>query len=235
MVLAPDSPVRYCTASRNSSSISACFGFQDPRITKSDGRVIQAGPGQAGEEDLLETQENRPRLDKGTIIFPASCGTKPSGAKHPELLQNKAEYPGTSSQVALTALRCETQIAKLDLVYSRVDWQLRSNKQTVGAIITHATENNLLNSHQQLNSQPIPCDVIAISQGHVELPYRIQYSDWDNLLKYVRMEHIVKYHNYYNVLWVGWEDGVATQRGIGIISKAAWDALGAESVSFILG
>jgi hypothetical protein len=78
-------------------------------------------------------------------------------------LLNKAQYPEPFSQVAFTALRCETQIAKLDLVYSREDWQLRSNKQTVGAIIQHATEDNLLNFHKQPDSQPIPCDVVAIS------------------------------------------------------------------------
>jgi hypothetical protein len=69
----------------------------------------------------------------------------------------------------------------------------------------------------------------------VELPYRIENSDWENLLKYVKTERLIEYHSYYNVLWLGWKDGVATRRGIGIVSKAAWDALGAETASFILG
>lgn len=150
-------------------------------------------------------------------------------------LLNKTQCPETSSQVAFTALRCKTQIARLDLVYSCEDWQLRSNKQIIGAIIPQATEDSLLKSHEQPGAQPIPCDVIAISQGHVQFPKLFPASDWRNLIKYARIEHTREYQDYYNVLWVGWEDGVAVRRGIGIVLQSVWDTLGAKTVSFIMG
>jgi hypothetical protein len=87
-------------------------------------------------------------------------------------------------------LRCETQIAKLDLVYSHERWQLRSNEQTIGAIISHATEHSLLNPRRQLGSQPVFCDVIAISQGHVELPSRIEYSEWRIFLNILELKTV---------------------------------------------
>jgi hypothetical protein len=34
---------------------------------------------------------------------------------------------------------------------------------------------------------------------------------------------------------IGWEGDVAYRRGLGLVQKAAWDALGAKSMTFKLG
>jgi hypothetical protein len=40
---------------------------------------------------------------------------------------------------------------------------------------------------------------------------------------------------FYNVMCIGWEGDVAYRRGLGLVQKAAWDALGAKSMTFKLG
>jgi hypothetical protein len=40
---------------------------------------------------------------------------------------------------------------------------------------------------------------------------------------------------FYNVMCIGWDGDVAYRRGLGLVQKAAWDALGAKSMTFKLG
>jgi hypothetical protein len=42
-------------------------------------------------------------------------------------------------------------------------------------------------------------------------------------------------YDYYNVLCIEWQDGVAYRRGIGRIQKRAWDRMGYEELNIILG
>lgn len=155
--------------------------------------------------------------------------------RYPWPLPTIAQCSATSSQIAFTALRCETEIAKLDMFYCDEGWQLKYDEQAVGAMIPHATEYGLLNPDEPLYTQAISCEVIAVSRGHVEIPELIRFSALEYLLEHARIQGTTEYHDYYNVLWVGWKDGVAVRRGIGIVLQSAWDALGAKTVSFILG
>jgi hypothetical protein len=40
---------------------------------------------------------------------------------------------------------------------------------------------------------------------------------------------------FYNVLWVGWRDGVAVRQGIGRVDKAVWELQSREEINLVLG
>jgi hypothetical protein len=40
---------------------------------------------------------------------------------------------------------------------------------------------------------------------------------------------------FYNIMCIEWEEDVAYNKGIGLVQKPAWDALGAETITFKLG
>ena len=69
-------------------------------------------------------------------------------------------------------------------------------------------------------TKPMPCDIVAISRGFAftePMPFEEEV------------------YTFYNVLWVKWEDGIAYRRGIGRVSKDAWEELPKEDINLVLG
>ncbi|KAF6838242.1 heterokaryon incompatibility protein [Colletotrichum plurivorum] len=66
----------------------------------------------------------------------------------------------------------------------------------------------------------IPINIVAISRGlHFPDPQPRERETW----------------SFYNVLWVAWEDGIASRKGIGRVKRSAWEGLQKEDVSLVLG
>jgi hypothetical protein len=42
-------------------------------------------------------------------------------------------------------------------------------------------------------------------------------------------------YEWYNVLWVEWEEGIAYRKGVGRIEKAMWEAQELEWIDLVLG
>ncbi len=42
-------------------------------------------------------------------------------------------------------------------------------------------------------------------------------------------------YTFYDMLWVGWEDGVAYRRGAGLVRKDAWEESEKEDIYLVLG
>jgi hypothetical protein len=46
---------------------------------------------------------------------------------------------------------------------------------------------------------------------------------------------ILSYYEYYNVLWIEWENGIAYRKALGRVYKEAWEAQELEEVDIVLG
>ncbi|KAF2996644.1 hypothetical protein E8E13_003203 [Curvularia kusanoi] len=192
-------------------------------------------------DELMEPPKSWQRHGKGKDQFFTRLEDKDGNNKYPWPLPDINQYPGTSSDVTFTALRCETQVATLDAVDTSGGYalDLMCNGELVGSM-----KPDLMSVyHEQLDSQSVSCDVIVISHGHVERPEYVRSTLYlSRLLACAGIKDIRggryrygEYHDYYNVLWVGWENGVAVRRGIGIVLQDAWDSLETKTISFILG
>jgi hypothetical protein len=42
-------------------------------------------------------------------------------------------------------------------------------------------------------------------------------------------------YEYYNVLWIEWDDGVAYRKAVGRVEKRVWESLSLESIDLVLG
>lgn len=100
----------------------------------------------------------------------------------------------------------------------------------IGVLVPHSTEWEYLDANPRQH-----CQVIAISQGHVIFPGDLDQSELHNHLYYHGLEEITEYHDFYHVLWIGWEGNVAVRRGLGIVLQAAWDSLETETANIHLG
>jgi len=51
--------------------------------------------------------------------------------------------------------------------------------------------------------------------------------------------HLERYcpeaRDFYNVLWIEWTDGVAYRKGVGFVTKEAWEAADRELIDVVLG
>ncbi|KAF4969172.1 hypothetical protein FSARC_3548 [Fusarium sarcochroum] len=66
---------------------------------------------------------------------------------------------------------------------------------------------------------PLPVDVVVVSCGRIfPCPQPVEEESW----------------NFYNVLWVEWEGGLARRKGVGKVERKAWDRLEKKNVSLVL-
>jgi hypothetical protein len=80
----------------------------------------------------------------------------------------------------------------------------------------------------------MPCELVMTSEGYVvEGPIEASFSEW-KLEERPRRPDGEKYE-FYNVLWVKWEDGIAYRNGCGRVMKSAWEALDPEWIDLTLG
>lgn len=172
------------------------------------------------------------------------------GRKHPFPLPDKSQYTEPLYERETITVHCTAQTATVELggpydpsttqarqPYSRPEdhpsrrsWQLMSQGRSIGIMIPQSTELQKLDVEKS-----VPCLVVAISQGHVESPEDLNMSELHNHLHYHGFGDVEEYHDFYHVLWIAMEDGIATRKGLGIVSQREWDKLFPENASFILG
>jgi len=75
-------------------------------------------------------------------------------------------------------------------------------------------------------------EVVAISQGYAL--HRVFCSDLDEL-DLAEHPKVSDRYEYYNVLWIKWENGIAYRHGIGRVLKSIWESHGIETVEVVLG
>ncbi|RDW56987.1 hypothetical protein BP6252_13940 [Coleophoma cylindrospora] len=75
------------------------------------------------------------------------------------------------------------------------------------------------------------CELVAISMGFA-------YNDWAEyrLAEWEMAERPKKGEKYefYNVLWIEWQDGIASRKGLGRVHKPAWEQQELETIELIL-
>jgi len=93
-----------------------------------------------------------------------------------------------------------------------------------------------LQSSDEFNE--IECDLIAISRGST-WNVDVNESDWllDPLpeLEYINYRYGIKTYQWYNVMCIGWEDGIAYRLGLGRVYKPIWEAQKLETKKILLG
>lgn len=186
--------------------------------------------------------------DGDCIYFTWSRDTN-SGRKLPYPLPTAGQFEQTPQEPTFEALHCSAPTATLifsgsfdqhatqDRRDERPDshprsrsWRLKHQGSMIGVMMPHSTEWDFLDGG---SSQE--CEVTAISKKHVVSPSDLLESDIHNYLYYNGAEDITEHYDFYNVLWIGWEDNVVVRRGIGIVAQAAWDSLEAKTISIELG
>lgn len=92
-----------------------------------------------------------------------------------------------------------------------------------GGLNFHRREDIELNPGSQDSWIVTHCELITISMGHAkkrdevpELPQALSNDE-------ERTEPFERYE-YYNVLWIEWEDGIAYRKGVGRVEKGMWEA-----------
>lgn len=86
------------------------------------------------------------------------------------------------------------------------------------------------------HSEPhLRCELVAISRGYAyEGKYTPGMEEWDLEERPKAGGNGSKYE-WYNVLWVEWEEGIAYRKGVGRIEKAMWEAQELEWIDLMLG
>ncbi|EPE29417.1 hypothetical protein GLAREA_00577 [Glarea lozoyensis ATCC 20868] len=98
-------------------------------------------------------------------------------------------------------------------------------------------------------------EMVAISRGELLCPKRLDPEDWemrsrelldwgnfreakswehDRLTSYEKARRFTIIEFYY-VLWIEWEDGIAYRKGLGRVLKEAWDGEGGDEIDLVLG
>jgi len=76
------------------------------------------------------------------------------------------------------------------------------------------------------------CELVAISRGSQHIESRIRLS-WE-LREFEQLQGLEVYE-FYSVLWIEWDKGVAYRKGLGRIPKEIWEQLNLESIDLVLG
>jgi hypothetical protein len=74
-------------------------------------------------------------------------------------------------------------------------------------------------------------ELVAISRGALQ---RVFCDGLDELSLGEHPKDSDRYE-YYNVLWIKWENGVAYRHGLGRVLKSIWESQGLEGVGVVLG
>ncbi|KAF2099228.1 HET-domain-containing protein [Rhizodiscina lignyota] len=87
---------------------------------------------------------------------------------------------------------------------------------------------------KQSNSVPTRTQLVAISRGSI--PNNAEYPD-DYLEEYEFDERPKDsdVYEYYDVIWIVWEDGVAYRKALGRVTKKMWEAQDVETIDLVLG
>jgi len=79
----------------------------------------------------------------------------------------------------------------------------------------------------------LTCETILVSTEAVKREFL-------SLITYAEMDFCdaikpLQVYEFYNVLWIEWQDGIARRKAIGRVWKKAWDMQTSEKVDVILG
>lgn len=72
------------------------------------------------------------------------------------------------------------------------------------------------------------CELIVISNGRVEDRW---VPEWDLRNKSYFEDH----YEFYNVLWIEWQEGIAYRKGLGRVDQVVWDNLSTDEIDVFLG
>jgi hypothetical protein len=88
------------------------------------------------------------------------------------------------------------------------------------------------------DSNQIECELIAISRGSTR-NMDVSQSDWllNTLseVEYILDGYDIKKYQWYNVMCIRWEDGIAYRMGMGRVYKPIWDSQQLETKTIVLG
>lgn len=117
--------------------------------------------------------------------------------------------------------------SKFRIYHALVDQQ----QQWSGILQLHSSDQLLPDNDFSSN----PCELVVISEG-----YMIEGSSGIYVIVEWEFEERPKgaigtKYEFFNVLWVEWEDGIAYRKGYGRVMKSAWEAQGPEMIDLTLG
>jgi hypothetical protein len=129
------------------------------------------------------------------------------------------------SFISCRTTRCWLDSAENNLEYDSPLWlSLRDGAGILAGV---------LNVHD-LNFSIGTCELISISMG-----YAYGGSIYNPGLVEERTELVPRSneerYNFYNVLWIEWEDGIAFRKGVGRVEKSIWEAQPLEWIDVTLG
>jgi hypothetical protein len=78
------------------------------------------------------------------------------------------------------------------------------------------------------------CELVTISQGYFYEKWKLSLFEIDEWKHKERPRESEKYE-FYNVLWVEWQDGIAYRKACGRVMKSAWECQELEWVDLVLG
>jgi Heterokaryon incompatibility protein (HET) len=114
---------------------------------------------------------------------------------------------------------------------------IRNNQGTwIGELRLHGNKI----SNQSLSQRPSnseigeSCELVAISQGYFYEKWKLSLFTIDEWRHKERPRESEKYE-FYNVLWVEWQDGIAYRKACGRVIKSAWECQELGWVDLVLG
>jgi len=95
---------------------------------------------------------------------------------------------------------------------------------------------------QKKNAQTLlgaPLELIEISSGYCYNWQRVDgpFDMPDQIYEWLHPEQPKKTEKYifYNVMWIGWKDGIAHRRGLGRVEKSVWERQELDTIDVTLG
>jgi len=122
-----------------------------------------------------------------------------------------------------------------ELFHPTVTVLLNAHKQPVGVIKLHANTKESWAWHEmvkELDEKPRSAEFIAISEGSIQLSK--EESRFKTEIDTLGPFPDGKYE-FYNVLRIKWQDGIAYREGLGRVEKRAWNAADLEEIDIMLG
>lgn len=141
-------------------------------------------------------------------------------------------------------LSCRTQRTwlKMDGEYIETRCSTIRDIQGKWAGILYSDDDFLPEGPPQLDTPPpshsephLRCELVAISRGYAyEGDYGWNLAEWTHDERPKAGGKGSKYE-FYNVLWIEWEEGIAYRKGVGRVEKAVWEAQELEWIDLVLG
>jgi hypothetical protein len=170
--------------------------------------------------------------------------------KHESDEKSKFWYPIPISQtmaipeaeIRLPFISCRTRRCWLSVgeSFSRNTFcvSLRDSTGTwAGVLKLHNSEDPGSYMRRKSSRKAAQCELIAISQGYANNRGRIPESKPLYMPEYNHEERpkSSERYEYYNVLWIEWEDGIAYRKGLGRVEKNMWEKQPLEWIDVTLG